>query len=250
MRKFTAFMFWARELFELLKFIVLIPFSWFWQAPQVKKSFSNRAQIVLVPGFLGRGLEFLPLKRKLEKAGFEVFIAQLGFQASQIQTKGQRLAEFLEAEQIENATLLGYSLGGWISLQLPEKARWRVKTLITLGVAFRGTPMAILLSPLKAARQLIPGSSFLKQAHSPWLHFPNHFNFYAQRDEITASQRTSQLKGIQEHVLPVQGHLNLICHPLAQKELVAQLIQTETALNRGGNCSELKSSRDKILARS
>lgn len=229
--------FWCLEAWEMARFICTIPFSWFWQpnAPDKasQRSFSSAGPIVLVPGFLGRGLELLPLCRDLEQAGFEVWIVPLGFQAGQIGPKGQKLASFLESHDLTDCTLVGYSLGGWVALSLPEASRWRVSTLITLGVAFQGTPMAYLLSPLQAARQLLPGSPFLAQ-HPPVLGqgFATHLNFYAQADEITASHQShvlpkpvKTLSQRQEARLPVWGHLNLVRRRQARSALVRALRQ-------------------------
>jgi pimeloyl-ACP methyl ester carboxylesterase len=215
--------FWLREIAEMLMFITLLPLSWAWKPP-IAKQVSGQA-LVLIPGFLGRGLELMPLRKVLEKQGFVVHIVPLGFQAGAIAAKGQKLADYLETHDLKNCYLLGYSLGGWVALALPERARWRVNTLITLGVAFRGTPMACLLGILQAARQLIPGSGFLKHQTQPWLGFANHINIYAQIDEITASQATSELAQVRQMMLPIQGHFNLVKHPLAQQVLLQTIIK-------------------------
>lgn len=226
--------FWLLEAWEMGVFILLIPLSWFWQAPLPSKQNAAHAQkkMVLVPGFLGRGLELLPLRRELQAAGFEVWIVPLGFQASDIASKGQKLAAYLEAHGLQDCYLLGYSLGGWVALNLPQHSRWRVSTLITLGVAFAGTPMAWLLSPLQAARQLIPGSSFLKKQPAILAEgYARHLNFSAQADEITASRQTSALPSPdralpnrQESCLPVWGHLNLVRRRQARQALIASLL--------------------------
>jgi pimeloyl-ACP methyl ester carboxylesterase len=253
---FRCLWFWLLEAWEMGLFILLIPLSWFWQAPLPSKQNAAHAQkkMVLVPGFLGRGLELLPLRRELQAAGFEVWIVPLGFQASDIATKGQKLAAYLETHGLQDCYLLGYSLGGWVALNLPLHSRWRVSTLMTVGVAFAGTPMAWLLSPLQAARQLIPGSSFLKKQPVILAEgYPRHLNFSAQVDEITASRQTSALPlteralpNRQATCLPVWGHLNLVRRRQARQALIASLLADLNAnrLSRTGSQSVVELEQD------
>jgi pimeloyl-ACP methyl ester carboxylesterase len=216
----------------MLLFMLQIVPSWVLHWPPLRRG--TRRPVVLLPGFLGRGLEFWRLRAILHRAGFPVYVPTFGLQAGDIAPKGQQLADYLRKHQLTDCYLIGYSLGGWVALSLPESERWRIRRLITVGVSFQGTWLGALFPMLVAARQILPGSPFLGPRWRLATQSEALINVYAQHDEVTVPLRTCYLSRCRAQVqAPVSGHLNLILSMPGIAVLERLLLQEEALILSG-----------------
>lgn len=218
---------WLWESIHMAGFIGSIGLGVFYKLPQSPQG--PRRPVVLVPGLLGRGLEFYKLRQALIEAGYPVYIPDLGFQAGEIAPKFEQLDQFLTHHQLQDFYLIGYSLGAWVAQGIMSKWESRVYRFITLGVAFEGTKMGWCL-PLKAAYQLREGSALVRQQalKNRQLH-PRHINLYAQSEEIVLPLKSSLApKAYKQHQIPIKGHLNLVLHSKSIQTILGHLAHEDS----------------------
>lgn len=206
---FSLFYPYAKEAWYMVCFICF--YLWigiFYRLPPHRKG--DKQPVVLIPGFLGKGLEFYRLRKALIQANYPVYVVPLGFQMGDIERKKQKLTDYLEGHDLQKCILIGYSMGGLVATGLEEKAWGRVKHFITIGVAFKGTPMAYLLPFSIASWQLMPHSALIQKYQKRLNELViSHTNIMAAGDEI-APFKSSLIKTAQSIISSEFGHLNLV----------------------------------------
>lgn len=109
---------------------------------------------VLTCEFSGHGGKALP------QGGFSI----MGF--------ADELSVFLQEHNIADATLFGYSMGGYVALELARRDASRIRRIITLGTKFDWTPEsaaqeAAMLNPEKMEAKIPQFAEMLRQRHAP-----------------------------------------------------------------------------------
>lgn len=101
-----------------------------------------KEKLLLLHGALGSKNQFLPIKEKLSTS-FEVY--DLNFaghggvhteEAYSIDLFTQNVIDYLDQSEIDQVTIFGYSMGGYVGLNTALKAPNRIKKVITLGTKF------------------------------------------------------------------------------------------------------------------
>ena len=186
----------------------------------------HRSAVVLVPGFLGRGLAFLRLRQALVEAGHPVFVVDLGFGVGCLEEKSRLLEELIEREELEEFFLVGHSMGGLIAMGMSDGARGKVRHFITLGTAFRGAILSYLLPIFPAARQLQPRSPLVKRLLERVDEHDNITTVVAAWDEIALPPRSCLVDSCEVR-RSVPGHAQLILRSEAIAHLVELLQELE-----------------------
>jgi len=150
--------------------------------------------LLIVHGLGGRGEDFANLMPRFAAQGFHVYAPDLlGYGASDkpstsdfsITTEEHVVLDFMDAMHLPHASIIGWSMGGWIVLKLALDAPQRVDRLVvydSAGLIFESTVDADLFAPSDEA-----GVGRLFHMLSPTLKVPPPF---AQRDIIrTHAQR-------------------------------------------------------------
>jgi len=133
-----------------------------------------RRPVIVVHGYLASKEMMIPMRSKLAAEGFDAHIAQL---PPLLLGKVEPMAGLL-ASEVDRITgrspdgqcdLVGVSLGGLLGLRYLQRfdEYQRVRRFVTVGTPFRGSRAAraatLLLGRISpAARQLLPGSSFIE----------------------------------------------------------------------------------------
>jgi triacylglycerol lipase len=125
-------------------------------------------KVVLVHGILEDGVSFEPLRQRLVSHGIQCHVPQL--KPSDARDGIDKLAESLkegidkEFGPDERFALVGFSMGGLVSRYYLQNlgGAERCETFITVSSPPHGTKMAYAY-PGKGARQMRPGSPFLKE---------------------------------------------------------------------------------------
>lgn len=125
-------------------------------------------RVVLVHGFLDRGTTFDPLKKRLEKRGFDVYAPKL----LHIDGRGglDQLAEHLKQDIDTHfgtdtpLNIVSFSMGGIVSRYYLQELGGadRCRNFITISSPHHGTKAASIY-PSLGAIQMRPGSTFLTQ---------------------------------------------------------------------------------------
>lgn len=135
--------------------------------------------IVIVHGFLATPMTNLPLSARLRREGCRTFHVDL----PGLNTQDMRISSEMVAERVEDVMrrtgaqqvrMLGVSMGGLIALHYVRRGGGHrtVRRLVTLASPHRGTDTAKLGQMLTgafspAARQMHPGSDFIRELNTP-----------------------------------------------------------------------------------
>lgn len=186
-----------------------------------------RRPVVLVPGFLGRGLAFFRLKRTLAARGHGVYVADLGYGVGCIEQKARLLEEFIADCELEDFYIVGHSMGGIISMTMDDRFRRRVRHFITLGTTFRGAILSYLFPMFPAARQLNPDSELLERVAKRARDHDNLTSIIARWDEIALPEASCHVEGcVQRTEIP--GHAQLIMRSSSCAEVCGLLEELES----------------------
>lgn len=125
-------------------------------------------RVVLVHGILEDGKAFDSLKTRLETHGIQCFVPQL--KPNDARTGIEKLSADLKTDidkefgNNERFAVVAFSMGGLVSRHYLQQlgGAERCDSLITISSPHHGTKMAHIF-PGKGARQMQPGSEFLRQ---------------------------------------------------------------------------------------
>ena len=178
--------------------------------------------VVVVHGYLASKEMMIPMRARLERAGFEAHIAQLpplllGKVEPMAGLLASELDRILGGFKVQRCDLIGVSLGGLLGLRYlqvfggPE----RVRRFIAVGTPFQGSDAArtakLFIGRIsEAAQQLVPGSPFISTLNTDGL--PDGvkaMSIFATRDRI-APPEACRLDGAEN--IEVLGHLPPLTH--------------------------------------
>lgn len=199
---------WLRELFFSIEYSLYFFLGMLFSLPPRLQE--NGQTVVLIPGLMGRPLAFWRLRRKLFAAGYSVYTVSLGFQVGSLKKKSFLLEQYLQKHNIQDAILVGHSMGGIISLGISLNAVTRVSKVFLVGSPIKGSLLAYLLFLLPAARDLIPSSKLLRSLENKKLSFPSLQSVFSEKDEIILSTSSCLSGGFDDVMLKEFGHFNLI----------------------------------------
>jgi triacylglycerol lipase len=135
-------------------------------SPAVAKSGS--ARVVLVHGIFQSGHSFIPMKKQLERQGYDCIIPALkpADARSGIETLAAQLQKEIDQRWGDNADfhIVAHSMGGLVSRYYLQElgGHRRCHTLVTLATPHHGTNTAYFY-PGKGSWQMRPRSEFLQQ---------------------------------------------------------------------------------------
>ena len=152
-----------------MKLKKLLPFlcTGFLCTPASAKS-SGSARVVLVHGIFQSGHRFIPMKKQLEKEGYDCLIPKLkpADARSGLETLAAQLQQEIEQKWGKNAEfhIVAHSMGGLVSRYYLQELGGHeyCQTLVTLATPHHGTKAAYFY-PGKGAGQMRPQSPFLQQ---------------------------------------------------------------------------------------
>jgi pimeloyl-ACP methyl ester carboxylesterase len=136
------------------------------------------SNLVLLHGALGAASQFGALKTALEN---DHSVSVLNFSGHggkpfapgfSIETFAQELLAFFDQNNIEKADVFGYSMGGYVALQLARTAQERIGKIITLATKFDWTPEIAarevkMLDPEKIEEKVPAFAEMLALRHAP-----------------------------------------------------------------------------------
>lgn len=212
---------------------------WHRPDPAAPPTESRRSPVLLVHGYGGTEHMWHPLRAALATAGFDHVIA---LRYNTFRADIRRVADWLvdQAERTMHACdsravhLIGHSMGGLVVRSAVQSRGLgdRARTAVTLATPHRGTRFA-LFAPGPGARQMHPGSAFLRelasgfgQGRTRWI------DLEAATDRVVPP-------GVEypspERVRVAAGHRSITRHPAAVARIVAEL---DRADRTSGHASE------------
>lgn len=198
-----------------LLFTVIMPFEWvFMGKDRLSATASGRLPILLIHGYqCNRGF-WLWIRRRLERAGWQVatlslhpVLADIDDYVGQV---SQRIEEVCSATVAPRLILIGHSMGGLVARAfLRHAGSVRVARLLTLGSPHHGSKLAMFgMGP--NARQMVPGNRWLGVLNMPGAApAPQTVSIYSCQDNYVMPQDSPLIdKAVNLPVAGV-GHLEM-----------------------------------------
>jgi pimeloyl-ACP methyl ester carboxylesterase len=194
----------------------------------------HRVPVVAVHGYMQNRVDFLRVARACARAGLgPVYGFNYPWFAS-IRANARRLARFVDAVRRETGAaqvdLVAHSLGGLVAMEyLHNDGERRVRRAVTVasphaGIGWRG--------PIVGAcgRELRVGGEFLVERADRTVTVPC-LSLYSTHDNVVHPPHTSTLarRGGSDRAIDGVGHLAILFHPAAVREIVSFLARSETA---------------------
>jgi pimeloyl-ACP methyl ester carboxylesterase len=135
--------------------------------------------ILLLHGALGARQQLDPLKQKLEIAGYDVHLLNLSGHGGKaferkfgIEQFAEDVLSYLNQQQLEQVTIFGYSMGGYVAVWLAFLQAHRVNKIITLGTKFDWSEESAekevkKLNPEKIQEKVPAFARILEHRHAP-----------------------------------------------------------------------------------
>ncbi|RZS92465.1 alpha/beta fold hydrolase [Aquimarina brevivitae] len=193
--------------------------------------------LVLLHGALGSKKQFEVLKAELD-ADFEVYT--LNFEGHggtpslhefSIDLFTENLIAFLKENNLKSVNIFGYSMGGYVALNLALKKPELVDQIITLGTKFDWSAEAVakelkMLNPDKIEEKVPKFAAKLKQDHSPmdWKEMMRKTAAMMQRMGEGQRLELHQLAQIQHNVMTGLGTEDTMVTEAESKQ-VSDLLQ-------------------------
>lgn len=166
--------------------------------------------VILIPGLMGSPLVFTKLRRQLIRNGYPVYTPWLSFQIGSFQDNARILEQFILDNHLKDIYIIGHSAGSMIVTQMGYKGRDRIKKFFAVSTPFHGTILAIFIYFFPAGRQLLRGSSFLKNNEINFMTFPNLQCLYSKFDLMIIPGFQGKIGRIDDIEYPGVGHINII----------------------------------------
>ena len=218
---------------------------------------SHDTPVILVHGFGHNRSGWFVLDRRLRQAGFTcVHMVNYNPLRDDVAALGDRLADRVELVRTiagsPRVHVVGHSLGGvllrWYVQELGGDGV--VDTAVTIATPHHGTRTAIAgLTWTAVGRQLLPGSSLMRQLHKGarptsvrWI------SYYSNLDMLVSPASSAKLTepalAATNVLVKDEGHLSLMVSPTLAGSVVSQL---EAAEGRGATITPLATARDQAM---
>jgi pimeloyl-ACP methyl ester carboxylesterase len=134
--------------------------------------------LLLLHGALGSKKQFEPLLPLLQKhftthtLNFQGHGGSPSNQAYSIELFTQNVLDYLASQNLESISIFGYSMGGYVALNLALQHPSKVSKIVTLGTKFNWTPEAAaqeveMLNPEKIEAKVPAFANKLAEEHQP-----------------------------------------------------------------------------------
>jgi len=196
-------------------FGLLQPFERWWMGADTVGAVGGRRSVVLlVHGYVCNRGQWWWMRRRLRAGGFAVATINLEPPLADIDHFADLLRERIEAllgeTGVERLALVAHSMGGLVArAYLRRHGSARVSTLITLVSPHGGTVLAYL-GPGRDARQMQPGSDWLRHLAEQESFGVPVLSLGAGLDEIVVPQEGSRLAGARNKTFATLGHLSML----------------------------------------
>lgn len=139
---------------------------------------TEKQHLILLHGALGSKkqfdtlTDFLSDKYTLHSLNFEGHGGRKMTKPFDMETFAEDVVNFMDAYEIEKSNFFGYSMGGYIALNVAKEFPSYVKRILTLGTKFEWTPESAeketqMLNPEKIEEKVPKFAEMLKKRHHP-----------------------------------------------------------------------------------
>ncbi|MBI4742553.1 MAG: alpha/beta fold hydrolase [Betaproteobacteria bacterium] len=210
----------------IVNFVLISPFERLWMGADHLEPAGERPPVLLIHGYgCSRGAWWW-LRRRLERAGWQVATINLEPIYTSIDNTLEPLARRIDAVLAETGAaqliLVGHSMGGLVArAYLHRFGAERVARLVTLGTPHGGSRLAHIAIG-RNGRQMEPGSDWLQALPRPVV-APETVVIYSPHDNYVMPQANLRLEGASHRPVDAVGHLAMLFSPRVAGELRAAL---------------------------
>lgn len=204
--------------------------------PKSSSSQDNRCPIILVHGYMMRGLVMYPIKRRLSKDGYKnVFLFTYSPPWLNIDDFSRQLRDKVEFVKKETGAgkvdLICHSMGGLVAINYINNldGAKNVNRLITLGTPFGGSKLWSF-SIGRCGKEMKPGSEFLKKLSVPPAGVKATV-IYTTFDEMVIPYEFSKLEGANNIGMNYIGHVGLLFVSKVYKVIREVLMSSQSSQN-------------------
>lgn len=175
--------------------------------------YQNQNIVFLLHGYLQGDAAFRNLEKHLYGRGMNVESQSYPFwkDLTLVEKELFEKVESIYEKSGKKVDLVGHSLGGLVSRSLAQKRPEFVNRVIALGTPHKGTYTAFLGFFTKSARQMIPGSKYLKELNSmPLPDSVRFYSVYSLKDLAIIPRDSAKLDGAINIPIENLGHVGLI----------------------------------------
>jgi pimeloyl-ACP methyl ester carboxylesterase len=192
---------------------------------------SGPRPIIAVHGYAMNRVNFLPLARRLGRAGLGPIAGFEYWSLGKVSSAARRLGRFvdrvLDETGAEEVDLIGHSMGGIVSRYFVALGGGadRVAKLITIGSPHRGADLSGVGFG-RPTKELFPGSAFLERlGAAPIPPSVRVTAIWSRSDALVPGSRNARLHGhgVEEIVFDDLGHLSLLTSRRVTRAIIERL---------------------------
>ncbi|MBI3583213.1 MAG: alpha/beta hydrolase [Nitrospinae bacterium] len=204
--------------------------------PKSSSAQDTQNPIILIHGYMMRGLVMYPIKRRLNKDGYKnVYLFTYSPPWLNIDNFSRQLRDKIESVKkrtgAEKVDLICHSMGGLVAINYINyhSGNRNIDRLITLGTPFGGSKLWSF-SIGKCGREMKPGSEFLKKLNIPSSGI-NTTAIYTTFDEMVIPYEYGKLEGANNIGMNYIGHVGLLFSRSVYKVIREALMSSQSSQN-------------------
>lgn len=185
----------------------------------------GKPNIILVHGFTNSPGSMLPMKERMENAGWNVLIPDIGSSFSRVEEMASKLVDFIRKKESaatmkhgstleslrDDVLLFGHSQGGLVVVTAQRLDRELIRLPVTTaGTVFKGTPMALFAVLTETGRNKLPGSAWLLELEEDMRAHPRDLLQITAETDWLIPASANVLPNYPVYVAPFSGHMALI----------------------------------------
>lgn len=167
--------------------------------------------ILIIPGFYRKKQFYQPLIEKIQQAGLQAEIIDLGMNMRHLKHASQIILQHLKKTKEKN-DIIAHSFGGLIfkhALAVDPKIISKIKSISFVAVPHQGSWAALLLPIYPATLNMLPFAKDLKNTTKAILP-DNTINFLAETEFKIWPKKSSRLNNCVDNVIPKTDHDSII----------------------------------------
>ncbi len=184
--------------------------------------------VFIIPGFYRKKKFYQPLVERLQEAGLQAEIIDLGMNVRNLKQAAQVVSRYLKKTK-EKDDIIAHSFGGLILKQIlvtDLKITAQIKSISFVAVPHQGSWAALLMPILPATLNMMPFAKELKRTAEAILP-DNTMNFLPEAEFKVWPRKSSRLNNYVDAVIPQTNHDSIINSQVFTNRVI-EFIKTST----------------------
>lgn len=173
-----------------------------------KQNDTSLPPIIIFEQWISKNYWHILMKRYLEVRGFRVYWTNYSLINGGIEDGAEYLGSYIEKNKLNNAVLVGISMGALSSfVYLQRYGGWsKIKKFISISGPFKGTPLSFAPKLILGVDEIDQNSRFLKKLKSEKIKNPARIVCVAALSDEIVPPENSFLSKTKNILIKVRGH--------------------------------------------